>query len=117
MSLFSAGDGVKFNFPLSASVINLAMGLLHWKDAYENSAQLQNMYNSIKWPLDYLLKCWRPSDRIYYAQVGQTDYVIDRNNKVEFLSLRILLWTYNAIYCPRLISPTCFISFIALCYL
>ncbi|CAC5421481.1 E3.2.1.4 [Mytilus coruscus] len=70
---YDAGDGVKFNLPMSASVTNLAMGLLHWKDAYEDSAQLQHMYNSIKWPLDYLLKCWRPSDRIYYAQVGDGD--------------------------------------------
>lgn len=64
-----AGDTVKFNLPMSASVINLAVGLYKWKDAYSASNQLQHMYDSIKWPLDYFLKCWRHSAQIYYAQV------------------------------------------------
>lgn len=64
-----AGDTVKFNLPMSASVINLAVGLYKWKDAYSASNQLQHMYDSIKWPLDYFLKCWRNSAQIYYAQV------------------------------------------------
>lgn len=67
--LFIAGDTVKFNLPMSASVINLAVGLYKWKDAYSASNQLQHMYDSIKWPLDYFLKCWRNSAQIYYAQV------------------------------------------------
>lgn len=58
---------------MSASVINLAVGLYKWKDAYSASNQLQHMYDSIKWPLDYFLKCWRNSAQIYYAQVGNGD--------------------------------------------
>lgn len=67
---FTAGDGVKFNLPMSASVVNLAVGLIRWGDAYQASQQLQHMYNSLKWPLDYFLKCWRNDTHIYYAQVN-----------------------------------------------
>ncbi|KAH3862175.1 hypothetical protein DPMN_025141, partial [Dreissena polymorpha] len=63
------GDHVKFNFPMAFSVTSLAWGLLEFKDAYSDSGQLEYMYDSIRWPLDYLLRC-HVSPHVYYVQVG-----------------------------------------------
>ncbi|XP_060063948.1 endoglucanase A-like [Ylistrum balloti] len=67
---YDAGDHVKFNFPMAASTTILAWGLSEWRDSYTVSGQLGHMLDSIKWPLDYFLKCWNASSQEYYAQVG-----------------------------------------------
>jgi hypothetical protein len=59
---------------MAGSTTNLAIGLHNWKDAYEKAGELENMYNSIKWPLDYFLKCWNANKKIYYAQVNFLHY-------------------------------------------
>lgn len=73
-SLFSAGDNVKFGFPMSASVTLLGWGLLQFKDAYVASEQLGEMYDCIRWPLEWLLKCHTGKDELY-VQVN-VSYVI-----------------------------------------
>ncbi|KAK7471381.1 hypothetical protein BaRGS_00035987 [Batillaria attramentaria] len=65
----SAGDYVKFNFPMAWATTVLEWGLLEFKDAYEASGQLERMYECIRWPLDYFLKC-HVADDVLYAQVG-----------------------------------------------
>ncbi|XP_071109686.1 uncharacterized protein [Haliotis cracherodii] len=66
---YDAGDHVKFNFPMAYSTTILTWSLIHWRNAYEASGQLDNMYDCIKWPLDYLLKCHTGKDELY-VQVG-----------------------------------------------
>lgn len=61
----SAGDHVKFGFPMAASTTLLAWGLLQWKDAYEASGQLNHMYDCLKWPLDYFLKAHTGANELY----------------------------------------------------
>ncbi|OWF45590.1 endoglucanase 13-like [Mizuhopecten yessoensis] len=75
---YDAGDLVKFNFPMASSATILAWGLSRWKDGYEAAGQLEMMYDCLKWPLDYFLKCWKPSQNVYYAQVGNggTDHAV-----------------------------------------
>lgn len=53
---------------MAYSVTELAWGLLMFKDAYKDSQQLDIMYDSIKWPLDYLLRC-HVSANVLYGQV------------------------------------------------
>ncbi|XP_061196701.1 uncharacterized protein LOC133204978 [Saccostrea echinata] len=67
---YDAGDHVKFNLPMASSAHILGYGLSRWKDGYESANQLQNMYDMLRTPLDYFMKCWRPSSQEYYAQVG-----------------------------------------------
>ncbi|XP_053379200.1 endoglucanase F-like isoform X2 [Mercenaria mercenaria] len=67
---YDAGDHIKFNFPMAFSVTSLAWGLLEFKDAYYDAGELDHMYDSIKWPLDYLMKC-HVSPNVYYVQVGE----------------------------------------------
>ena len=71
--LCTAGDHIKFNYPMAYSTVVLTWGLLEFKDAYEASGQLQWMYDSIKWPLDYLLKCHVADDELY-VQVNTSLY-------------------------------------------
>ena len=66
---YDAGDHVKFNFPQAASVTVLAWGILTFWDSYEQAGELANALDSIKWPLDYFLKCHVAPNK-FYAQVG-----------------------------------------------
>ncbi|XP_052061794.1 endoglucanase E-4-like [Mytilus californianus] len=67
---YDAGDGVKFNLPMASATTVLSWGLSQWQDAYKAAGQLELMYDSIKWPLDYLEKCWTESKNLYYCQVA-----------------------------------------------
>lgn len=60
-----AGDHIKFGFPMAASTTLLAWGLLEYKDAYENSGQLEHMYDSIRWSLEWMLKCHTGPNELY----------------------------------------------------
>lgn len=53
---YDAGDHVKFGFPLATSLTQLALGVDEYHDAYENSGQLDEALDAIKWGTDYLLK-------------------------------------------------------------
>ena len=66
---FTAGDYVKFNFPISSATAVLAWGLVQWKDAYQAAGQYTQMLDSIKWSLDFFLKCWKPNQNKLYGQV------------------------------------------------
>ncbi|KAK7471383.1 hypothetical protein BaRGS_00035989 [Batillaria attramentaria] len=66
---YDAGDHVKFNFPMAYTTVVLNWGLLEFKDAYVDSGLLDEMYDCVKWPLDYLLKC-HVADDVLYVQVG-----------------------------------------------
>ena len=68
----SAGDWVKFNFPISSATSVLAWGLVQWEDAYASVGLHEQMLDSIKWSLDYFLKCWKPDKNVLYGQVGNT---------------------------------------------
>ena len=46
----------------------LAWGLIEFRDAYVTTGQLDFMLDSIKWPLDYFIKC-HVSDTQFYGQV------------------------------------------------
>lgn len=54
---------------MASSAHLLSWGLEIWKDAYQSAGQLDMMYDMLKWPLDYFLKCWNPQTQEYYAQV------------------------------------------------
>nr|KAG5691513.1 hypothetical protein BaRGS_017726 [Batillaria attramentaria] len=66
---YDAGDNVKFNFPMAWSTTVLCWGLLEFKEAYSKAGQLDYMYDSLRWPLEYFLKCHTKSDELY-VQVG-----------------------------------------------
>ncbi|KAL3861581.1 hypothetical protein ACJMK2_007607 [Sinanodonta woodiana] len=67
---YDAGDHVKFNFPMAMSTHTLLLGFIKFQDAYKHFHQKDLMCDMIKWPLDYFLKCWIPSQQTYYFQVG-----------------------------------------------
>ncbi|XP_076452170.1 uncharacterized protein LOC143287772 [Babylonia areolata] len=66
---YDAGDHVKFNFPMAYTTVVLNWGLLNFRKAYEDSGQLDRMYECVEWPLRYLLKCHVSEDQLY-VQVG-----------------------------------------------
>ncbi|ESO84375.1 hypothetical protein LOTGIDRAFT_168825 [Lottia gigantea] len=70
---YDAGDLVKFNMPASSAVRVLLSGIVRWKDAYQALGQLDLALDSVKWELDYFLKCWIADKEIYYYQVGDAD--------------------------------------------
>ena len=65
---YDAGDHVKFNFPQSWTITTLAWGVLEYWDAYVAAGELDIVMDSIKWPLDFLIKCHVGPTKLY-AQV------------------------------------------------
>ncbi len=68
-----AGDNVKFNFPMAYSVTTLAWGGIEYYDAYQESGQLDELSQNIKWVTDYLLNSFandNPGEYVLYGQVG-----------------------------------------------
>ena len=61
-----AGDHVKFGFPQASAVTMLTWGLYQYKDAYQDSGQLEAMYDCIRWPLEWLLKCHTGDNELYF---------------------------------------------------
>ncbi|XP_046580083.1 LOW QUALITY PROTEIN: endoglucanase E-4-like [Haliotis rubra] len=68
---YDAGDLMKDNFPMASATTILSWGFLKWSDAYKKAGQEDNMYDMIKTPLDYFLKCWNPTKKEYYVQIGE----------------------------------------------
>lgn len=62
---YDAGDFVKFGFPMAYSVTMLAWGLVNYRSAYETSGELEYMLDSIKWPLDFLIKAHTKTFELY----------------------------------------------------
>ena len=72
---FDAGDHVKFGFPMAASITTLSWGVLAYKDAYQNSGQLDEALKAIKWGTDYFLKAHITENgktKEFYGQVGHS---------------------------------------------
>ena len=63
--LIAAGDNIKFGFPMAASTTMLTWGLLRYKDAYQHSGELENMYACVRWPLEWMLKCHTGTNELY----------------------------------------------------
>ena len=67
----SAGDHVKFNFPMAGSVTLLAWSVVDFGDAYTSAGQLDDVLSSLRCPLDYFLKCNEQiGENIHYGQVS-----------------------------------------------
>ncbi|XP_059173960.1 endoglucanase E-4-like [Physella acuta] len=67
---YDAGDYIKFGLPLSYTTTALLWSLVRFKDGYQRAGQLDEMYDMIKWPLDYFLKAWDPGQKHLTVQVG-----------------------------------------------
>ena len=59
---------MKYSFPMAWTTTTLAWGLIEFRDAYVSTRQLDFMLDSIKWPLDYFIKC-HVSGTQFYGQV------------------------------------------------
>ena len=70
----TAGDHVKFGFPMAFTTTMLAWGFPEWKEAYSRAGQEQALLDSIKWPLDYFIKCHVAPHELY-VQVSETFYM------------------------------------------
>jgi len=61
-----AGDFVKFNLPMSSSVTLLGLGGIYYKSEYQSAQLFDKLLDTIKWPLDYFVKCYI-NDKLVYA--------------------------------------------------
>ncbi|KAK3103219.1 hypothetical protein FSP39_017518 [Pinctada imbricata] len=69
---YDAGDNLKFGFPKAGAVTLLNWGLLRFKDAYQDSGQLDHMYDCVRWGLTWLVKCHTAPNELY-VQVGDVN--------------------------------------------
>jgi hypothetical protein len=69
---WDAGDHVKFGLPMAGSMTLLAWGLVEYRDAYEQSGQLERMLGLVEWGADYLVKSHTAPNE-FWGQVGRGD--------------------------------------------
>jgi endoglucanase len=68
----SAGDYVKFGFPMAGAMTILAYGGITYSTAYEVAGEMGHLREAVKWGTDYLLKA-HVSPTEFYCQVGNGD--------------------------------------------
>lgn len=66
---YDAGDHVKFGFPMAFTATQLAWSVYEYQDAFEQTGQLDEALDNIKWATDYFLKAHTAPNELY-GQVG-----------------------------------------------
>ena len=67
-SSISAGDYVKFGFPMAWTVTVLAWGGISFQEGYESAGQMDYLLDALKWGTDYFIKA-HPEPNVFYGQV------------------------------------------------
>lgn len=67
---FDAGDHIKFGFAMASSAAMLAWGGVEYRQAYENSGQLQHLLNNLRVANDYFIKAHTAPNELW-GQVGE----------------------------------------------
>jgi hypothetical protein len=73
---YDAGDYVKFGLPQAMATTALLWGVLEFKAGYEAAGEYLNVLDSLRWPLDYFMKCHVTTNQ-FYGQVGNGE--LDHN--------------------------------------
>lgn len=66
---YDAGDHVKFGFPMASAMTMLNWGVVQYRNAYQQSGQLDEALDAIKWGTDYILKAHTAPNE-FWGQVG-----------------------------------------------
>jgi endoglucanase len=67
---FDAGDHIKFGFAMAASAGMLAWGGVEYRQAYQDSGQLQHLLNNLRVVNDYFIKAHSAPNELW-GQVGE----------------------------------------------
>ena len=65
----SAGDYVKFGYPMAGAMTVLAYGGISYGAAYETAGEMEHLKEAVKWGTDYFIKA-HVSPNEFYCQVG-----------------------------------------------
>ncbi len=68
---YDAGDHVKFGLPMASSITLLSWGVMEYREAYEESGQLDEVLAAIKWGTDFFLKAHETNSNGTTALWGQ----------------------------------------------
>ncbi len=68
MYRISAGDHVKFGFPMAAMTTQLAWGAITWADGYEAAGQTEWLIKCLQWATDYFVAAHTDTEE-FYGQV------------------------------------------------
>ena len=62
---------MKWGFPLTFTVFQLAWNILEFKEAFELVGEFEEAMDSVKWGSDYLINA-HPSPFVFYGQLGDS---------------------------------------------
>lgn len=60
---------------MAFSATTLIWGMLEFKQGYEGADQYEYAMDSVKWVLDYFIKC-HVQDNVFYGQVGKSEVIV-----------------------------------------
>ncbi|KAJ3075309.1 hypothetical protein HK102_005637, partial [Quaeritorhiza haematococci] len=73
---FDAGDHMKFTFPLTMALSDVAWGAIEWFSGYQKANQTRYLDEMLRWGYDWLIKA-HPEPNTLYVQVGLAE--VDHN--------------------------------------
>lgn len=66
---YDAGDHVKFGFPMASTATMLAWSVYEYREGYEQSGQLDEILDNIRWATDYFMKAHTAPNELW-GQIG-----------------------------------------------
>ncbi|XP_060606557.1 uncharacterized protein LOC132758865 [Ruditapes philippinarum] len=67
---YDDGSAVKTTKVMASAVIMIGWGAVKFKAGYETAGLLHDLYDSLRWPLDYFIKIWLPDIQGLIQKVG-----------------------------------------------
>lgn len=66
---FPGNDNIKLSFPIASTVTVLAWGYHVWGEAYQNHGMVEKFKETLRWPLNYLLKTYNNETEVLFTMV------------------------------------------------
>ncbi|XP_070551007.1 uncharacterized protein [Ptychodera flava] len=73
---YDAGDHVKFMLAQTNNLWKLMWGLYEFKDAYVSTGELDNMYDCVRWGIDFVVKCHTKPNEFYAVMTMSAKLVV-----------------------------------------
>ncbi|RUS91059.1 hypothetical protein EGW08_001187, partial [Elysia chlorotica] len=104
---YDAGDHVKFGLPMASSTTLLTWSLVQFKDGYQRAGQLDAMYDSVRWPLDYFLTAWDESASTLLVQVRlELTWLLHVQHKAHFFTCLTCFISSDQAYSDQLLGAS-----------
>ena len=95
LKIVSAGDYVKFGFPMAAMTTQLAWGAISFQMGYEAANQMKYIKECLQWATDYFIAAHTAEDK-FYGQIGEGQADHSYWGRPEDMTMNRPAWFINS---------------------